>query len=357
MNILLISPLGFPVTPDKYIGIEKLVAEYVKELIKEHKVTVMGHADSVYADGVFLLGTRPRVGDVFLLDELQQYQSYQYVLRDFDVIHDFSHQHLASRYNVNLPSVNPFWHAPGWEVNPTALPDRPIQLAGRYNKSPYNIIGLSLWACREFKRVYRQNARYMQSVVIDTSIYKLSQRHRGDRFLTLGIMQPHKGNLEAVMLCKRAGIPLDVVGGRGAGVTANTPLSEYEQTIRKECDGKQIKFWGEVTDDQKIKLMQGCRALIYITNFPEINSHKTQECMLIGAPVLVPAIGAMPEIVTNKVNGFLCSNEGDYLNAIKDIDKLNPKEVYEDVKETYAVGNVCQNYVELYQKVKEGLRW
>ena len=358
MNILLISPLVFPVSDSsRYVGIEYLVKEYAKELVKNHNVTICGHADSVYADGVQLLPTRPRVGDLFLLDELQQYQSYQYMLRDFDVIHDFSHQHLASRFNVNLSSVNPFWHAPGWEVNQSTVPDRPIQLAGAFAKSPYNIIGLSRWACREFKRVYRQEAKYMQSVAIDTSIYTLSKRHRGDRFLTLGIMLPHKGNLEAIILCKRAGVPLDVVGGRGAGVTPDTPLTDYEQAIQRECDGKQIKFWGEVSHEQKLKLMQDCKALIYVTNFPEIHSHKTAEALLCNAPVIVPAIGAMPEIVTDGVNGFLCSSDKEYLEAIKNVTQLMPQKLYQDVQQTYSIENVCNNYVELYQQVREGLRW
>ena len=60
MNLLLISPLLFSINENtRYAGIERLVAEYAQELVKEHKVTVMGHADSVYADGVSLLPTRP----------------------------------------------------------------------------------------------------------------------------------------------------------------------------------------------------------------------------------------------------------------------------------------------------------
>ncbi len=271
------------------------------------------------------------------------FMSYQYRIREFDVIHDFSHQHLASRFMPNLPSVNPFWHAPS---------------LAQYPKAPYNIIALSQWAVREFQRVYHQNARYMQTIMIDGAVYK-PQGTRGDRLLAIGRMSQEKGNLSAVVLCKDLGLPLDVCGGRGIGENKEAPLTDYETAIQSLCDGKQIIFHGEVSEEKKLELMQSCRALLYVSppNYEEVTSHKVQECMLCGAPVIVAMGGANAEIVQHGVDGFLCHTEGEYKEALKNIDKLTPETTMESNRQKYSIEFVVGEYEKLYEQVKGGLRW
>ena len=338
MRILFISPLGYPITPEtRYSGIEKLVWQYANELSKSLDVTVMGHSESVLPKGVDSLPTSPKPGeDIFLFAEMRQYIAYQFMLRKFDIIHDFSHQHFASRYNKKLPSLNLFWHAPS------------IQ---QYPKAPYNIVALSQWAAKEFKRVYKQEAMFVQSIVIDPAEYHPKGEH-GDRFLTLGIMTPQKGNLAAIMLCKEFGLPLDVVG-------ASAGANDYENAIKSMCDGEMIKFHGEVSDEVKIKLLQSCRALLYITPeaYTEVTSHKVQEALFCQAPVITTSGGAMPEIITHGVNGYLCATEQDYKDAIKNVDKLNPAQEFDGVVARYSLENVCRDYMMLYDKVAGGLRW
>jgi hypothetical protein len=104
MKVLLISPPDIPIRPEsRYIGIERMVWSYSQELVKDHKVTVLGNSNSIYPDGVNLLGIYPKRNP-----ELESFQSYQYLIRDYDVVHDWSHLHLASRYMPNLPSLNLF---------------------------------------------------------------------------------------------------------------------------------------------------------------------------------------------------------------------------------------------------------
>lgn len=340
MKILLVSPLVISYTPaTMYAGIEKLVYQYVSEFSKEHEVSVIGREDSVYPEKVTHIKVKAE-GELFAQAEAKAYMEYNRFLRNFDVIHDFSHSHLVARYN-NLPTVNPFWHAPS---------------LGQYPKAPYNIIALSQWAAREFKRIYHQNARYVQSIVVDASEYHTGRR-RGDRFLTIGKMSPEKGNLAAVMLCKMAGVPLDIAGGRG--IDKNLPLTDYEKEIQKQCDGEQIQFLGEVSDEDKIKLMQRCRALIYITapGYEEVSSHKIQESMFCGSPIITTPAGALPEIITHGIDGFLCNTDKEFLEAIKSVDKLDVTKTLESNIKKYSLQEVCSNYVELYREVKGGLRW
>ena len=334
MNILLISPLVYPINKDTlYAGIEKLVWDYAKELIKEHDVTVMGHEDSVYPEGVKHLKTKPK-GDPFVSAELFQYQSYQYKLRKFDVIHDFSHQHFACRYNYKLPAVNVFWHAPR---------------ESRFPKAPYNIIAPSEWAANEFRLTYQQGAVPMQCITVDSEVYH-PEGERGDRFLTLGIMHPNKGNLAAIMLCLSAGVPIDVVG-KFTGED-----EEYEKNIRRLHDGHNVNVMGEVSQEEKVKLMQKCKALIYAIGYEEVTSHKIPEAMCCGAPIITSPAGALPEIITSPNDGFLCRNEGEYLKAINGVGSLEQNVVIPTILK-YSAKKVCSDFVELYKKVKGGEQW
>ena len=343
MNILLISPLGFAINEKKtYAGIEMLVWEFSRELNKNHEVTVLGHVDSVYPEGVTHLSFDPTGLDQFIEAERKQYQAYQYTLRQFDVIHDFSHQHFASRFN-HLPTLNIFWHAP--------------QLA-QYPKAPYNIIALSKWAAREYPKYYKgQQARYQQSIILDTDLYVPGDKPRNDRFFTFGRMSPEKGNLRAAFLCSDLRLPLDVAGGRGVELEGQ-PLTRYEQELMAVCNSTPcINFRGPLNDEHKIGIMQTCKALIYMTDHPEVTSHKIQETMLCGAPVIVPHLGALPEIVTHGVDGFLCRTEEDFYEAVQKVGSLTPSVTRGAIVQKYGIKQVIEGYLPLYEEVASGLRW
>ena len=160
-------------------------------------------------------------------------------------------------------------------------------------------------------------------------------------------MSAQKGNLEAVLLCRDTKEKLYVCGGDGD--------AEYKRQIQSLCDGENIKFLGEITDNEKIHLMQTCKALLYYLPRPEVTSHKIQETTLCGAPVLTSDIGAMPEIVRHGIDGILCRSDQDYIKGIKEVGKLKPdvarfKEIYNPVK-------VVDDYIPLYTRVANGERW
>ena len=338
MKILIVSPLGYAVNHNmRYGGIERLAYEFTKELVKSHQVAVMGRADSIYPEGVAIFPTSVSPADeIFQQAELKQYQTYQSDLTKFDVIHDFSHQHLVARFNGSLPTANVFWHAPS---------------VAQFPKAPYNIVALSKWAAREYEKYYHQKAIYQNTIVIDTDVFKLSNRHRNDRWLSLGAITPRKGHLEAIKICRECNVPLDVVGKEDANE------AEYARIIKSLCDGKVIRFLGEVTDEEKIRLYQDNKAMIYDSQEPEVSNHKLQEAMLCGMPVVVNDIGAMNEIVTNGVDGYLCHSWDELKTAVNQVSKLNPKLTNQTLVKTYSIANVVADYVKLYEKVANGLRW
>lgn len=340
MNILLISPLAVPITPQAtYAGIERLVWVYSKEFLAlSHNVTVICHPDSVFpADAHCLRATH--TSDMAQA-EIAAYQLYQGQIRGFDAIIDFSHLHLASRLMANLPSANIFWHAPS---------------TGKYPKAPYNIIAPSQWAAREFRRVYGQDSRVMRVIAIDPNEYCYSGA-KSDRFLAVGRNDPEKGNINAIRLCHFLDVKLDIIAARGLH-HGDEPLTPYEKEVMEACDGDQIRFLGDVATAPKIELMQAARGLIYITDHEEVTNHKAQECMMCGAPAIMNAIGAAQEIVIHGETGYLGRRDKDWLEAIENIDKIDRRRCSDLITQQWNKADVVRAWIPLLEEVAGGARW
>lgn len=355
MKLLLVSPLELPYTVGaRYTGLERLAVQLSEALAKDHDVTLMAHKDTSVPDGVNLLPCEGYEQGHTIHAEQRQFQKYHRVLRDYEAIWDITHLNLIARFMVNMPIVTVFHANPEYAA-----------MAG-YTKAPYNLVSWSNWGVREIARYYRngepmlnggQKAVYQETILIDPNVYKPKEGRRGNRFLTIGRMSPDKGNLNAAQLCKQLGVNLDIAGGRGSEVDKGQAVSDYEKAVMELCDGDHICYLGEVSDQEKVRLMQSCRGLLYFTDHVEITSHKVQEAMLCGAPVIIPNAGGMPEIVTHGVDGFLCSSANEYAQAIANVDQLNPRMTRKELATRYSPVTVANGYAALLDKVAKGERW
>lgn len=348
MKILCFSPIELPYTVGaRYTGLERLAVQFAEEWAKlGHEVSLIAHKDTAVAPMVRLL---PCEGYEAIKRpdhaEIHAFYNYQSEVYKHDVVWDIGHLHLLARHMPNKPILSVFSANPQYEA------------ANRNEKAPYGLISWSRWGVGQIKKFYGRDSRYQETIMVDPEVYKPSNKPRGERFLTIGRMSEEKGNINAVMLCKELKFPLDVAGGRGSEVVSGTALTDYEKEVMSHCDGKQIVYHGEVSEEEKVILMQTCKALLYITNHIEITSHKIQECMLCGAPVIVPYHGGLPEIVTHGTHGFLCRTGQDFRVAISKIQELHFENTRVQVAHKYAPQIVARDYVKLFEQVAGGLRW
>lgn len=346
MKILVFSPMELPYTVgSRYVGLERLAVQFAEQWSQNNDVAIICHKDTNIASGVRLLPCdgyetikRPQHA------EIVAFMNYQSEFYKHDVIWDIGHLHMIARYMGQLPTINVFSANPEYEAK------------DHHPKAPYNLVSWSRWGVGQIRRWYHQESKYQETIMVDPEVYKPKGR-RGQRFLTIGRMSEAKGNLNAAILCKDLGLPLDIAGGRGSEKYAGQDLTDYEKEVMSYCDGKQRIYHGEISEEEKIELMQSCKALLYITPHIEITSHKVQEAMFCGAPVLIPNTGGMPEIVTNGVDGFLCSNRNDYEQAINKVASLDLSKTRTALIAKYSPRIVAENYVKLFEKVAGGLRW
>jgi glycosyltransferase involved in cell wall biosynthesis len=338
MRVLFISTTVVPVGHPKYGGVEKLVWEFAEQMAEwGHKCAVAAPQGSKVPDGVELIET-VRLPDQQDRDDLAYYNVCDR-LGDFDVVHDFSHQHQASLVHGNLPVINMIWDP----------------VTARYPRPKYNVFCLSRWQAERFANTYGQAVKYdAESLPVNTERYAFCP-DKGDRFLFLGKLTPEKGALEAISMCRELGAPLDVCGGR-----LPTDPGDYELEVIRACDDDQIVYHGNVTDEVKIELLQHARALIYPLQegFLEAHWHGGLEALSCGTPVVCYERGAHREVLEDGKVGFVVNSRREFVDAMKNIDKIRPEECRRFAVEHYGREHVVKKYLEeLYVPVAGGMRW
>lgn len=314
----------------KYQGIERLCREFAIELDRlGHKVTVTAPEGSEYPSTITLVIVAAGGADV----EQQNYQKYQEMLKEVDIIHSFSHFH-APAYFTKVPMLSIFWHDP---------------YIAKYPEPSFNMVSLSEWGAQRFREIYKQECRYQESIVVDMEMYKpISDVPKLPRLLSLGLMAPSKGHIESIRLCRKTDSGLDVVGG---GFHPEAP--DYAKAVKASCDGRLIKFWGEVDDPTKLFMMKSAKAILYTPGIEEVHSHKSCEAIACGTPVITYNKGALKEVVGG--GGRVVDTEVELLDAMR-----NPNRSTKECRDwsmRWDVRKVVEDYVKLYEEVADGKRW
>ena len=115
-----------------------------------------------------------------------------------------------------------------------------------------------------------------------------------DYLLFIGRFTPGKGPVEAIGLAKRLGLRLLMAAARDR---------YYHEAVEPLVDGEQIVYVGEVNFDEKVRLYQGARALLYPVQEGEPFGLVLAEAMSCGTPqadvhAVVAVEGAAPVDVT-----------------------------------------------------------
>ena len=334
MRILINSPVVYPILADMhYAGIERLGMEYAQGLAKlGHSVSLTCAPGSISLDGIELIICLQGGAEA----EQVAYPIYADKLEGFDAILDLSHFHAPAMNKPNLPALNVFWHDP---------------LLAKYPEPSYNILAISQYAKRNFELIYEQSAYYQEIIEVDPTVYYPAQAFLlpPSRFLAAGRMGVDKGQLEAMRICRKLDAPLDVVGASGQG-----DPTDYENLVRRFATGD-ICFWGNCLDEEKIKLMQSCKALIYPVAQVEIHSHKSVEAMFCGAPVIAYNIGAMEEVVGSA--GRVVNTEEEFISAMLTADSISRRYCREYSTARWSRNKVIPEISKLLEEVAGGKRW
>jgi len=177
----------------------------------------------------------------------------------------------------------------------------------------------------------------------------------GDYMLYLGrIIQP-KGLHLAIAAAKQAGVPLKIAGRHYAG---KKDIYWQERILPELGDG--AEYIGPVNDDAvKRELLANARALIFPSTFDEPFGMVAIEALACGTPVIGLDSGAIPEVITNNVTGFVVKKAGDeaqivadLAHAIANVDGLDRHACRADFEQRFTADRMCRDYLTIYRHLQ-----
>ncbi len=369
LNIVQISPVALPIRKDmKYGGTERVILYLDKEFYtKGHNSLVLGTGDSdIYGK---LVPTVPRSywevskngiekRKINTLDEVnnKHYEkSIDFILSEkIDVIHDQtcgclfnSEAYKKMKEDIKVPILSTLH---GILSNKNIDGYYHVQkLKNEGKKIFFNAISNSQ------KREFESAGIEIHSVVyhgIPTDKFSF-EPEKSDYLLSLGRIAPEKGQHIAIEVAKRAGMRL-IIAGEVHSVNENY----WKELIEPHIDGEQIQFVGPKNDEEKIPLYQKAKAFLMPIQWPEPFGLVMIEAMSCGTPVVAFSRGSVPEVVKDGVTGRVIEETGSkekdlemMVEAVKDIDSINPSDCRKHVEEKFSIEKEAEQYLELYKKL------
>ncbi len=140
-----------------------------------------------------------------------------------------------------------------------------------------------------------------------------SRIKKKDYFLSLGRLVRGKGAEVIVEAATKLNLPLKVAG-------AGPQLENL-----KKLAGESVEFLGWVSDEDRVRLMEGAKALIVASEDEDFGITPV-EAQALGTPVIAPASGGFLETVLDGKTGVLYGGPGEVSvgSLVKVLDSFNP---------------------------------
>lgn len=180
--------------------------------------------------------------------------------------------------------------------------------------------------------------------------FKPNYQPSGDYVAYLGrIIQP-KGLHLAIEAASRVGVPIKIAGKHYAGTHKDT----YWQTEIRPQLGDDVEYVGFIDNNaDKQAFLGNAKALIVPSLFDEPFGMVMIEALACGTPVIGLDSGAIPEVITNNVTGFVVKKDDTdgLANAIGQIARIDRHACRQQFAERFTLDRMCREHQTVYDKL------
>ena len=180
---------------------------------------------------------------------------------------------------------------------------------------------------------------------VDTTRFPLGPGD-GGYALFLGRINPDKGVVTAIHVARRAGIPL-LIAAKMREAAEKLYFAEEVAPLL----GPGVEYVGEVGGQDKLDLLGRATCLLNPIAWPEPFGMVMVEALAAGTPVVATPCGAVPEIVTDGVTGFIRSDEAALAEAVTQVDRIDRSECRQRVETTFPAERMVAEHVAVYNEV------
>ena len=336
MKIALTVDPELPVPPIHYGGIERIVSMLVDEFILEgHEVTLFAHQTShtlAFLKPYSGKSSKSRIDTIRNMHLI----SREIYNGKYDVVHSFSR---LAYLTFILPSRVP--KIMSYQRIPTISQIIKAQKLAFSNSLTFT--GCSNFISNQIKPFGTANTIYNgfpQDKFAFTEKVSLEAP-----LVFVGRIEPIKGPHHAIDIALKSGKKLIIAG--------NIP-TEYQTYFDKQIapyiDDEQIRYTGPVNDAEKSELLSSALAFLMPIEWDEPFGIVMVEAMACGTPVIALNRGAVPEIIKDGINGFICKDIDQCVNKVIEVHNLNRSAVRNYAMTRFSAKVIAQNYLELYQE-------
>ncbi len=339
MRVALIAPPFIPVPPIAYGGTELFVAQLAESLLERgHDVTVFANGEStVRCELRWTFPERewpPRQGDSPTLKNLDHsaWAVHMASTGDFDIVHINDALAVPLSRFVSTPVVHTLHHP------------HEASLSSFYARHPWvHYVAISN-AQRAMEPLARMTTIHHGLRLVD---YRFEERKQ-PYLAFLGRMAPVKAPHLAIEAAKRAGMPLKLAG-------EVQPLFQdyWDEMVAPHIDGRNVEFIGEATHDMKNDLLSNAAALLFPIQWDEPFGLVMIEAMACGTPVLALPGGAVREVVSDGVSGWICADVADMARRAVDLD-IPAASCRQHVERHFSLSRMAADYETLYRRIGRG---
>lgn len=188
---------------------------------------------------------------------------------------------------------------------------------------------------------------------VDSRLYRPAHATDQSAHLAfLGRIWRPKGVHTAIRVAKATGNKL-VVAGNVVDHPDSRSLPYWENEIRPQIDGRQIVYVGEVDDAKKNEILSGAKALLFPIEWEEPFGLVMLEALACGTPVIAFRRGAVPEVITDGVDGFICDDFEGMVEAVKRVESIDRRACRRTVETRFTVDHMVDRYEALYRSMLE----
>ncbi|MCU1257987.1 MAG: glycosyl transferase family 1 [Bryobacterales bacterium] len=165
--------------------------------------------------------------------------------------------------------------------------------------------------------------------------------------VSLGRICPEKGYHLALAASQKAGMPF-LLAGEVYGYEEHQRY--FREQILPHC-GKEARFIGAVGPRRKRRLLSAATCLLVPSLAPETSSLVAMEAAMCGTPVVAFRAGALPEIVQDKVTGFLVDDVWQMAEAIHECRHIDPVICRNSALVRFSGRVMVSSYLQMYERL------
>jgi len=337
MKVCIISSENLPTPPledTHWGGIEAVVYDLACALVElGHDVTLVARPGS--KSPMKLFTTFPDVPDKLGADE-RHFNAYRDFVSDFEgVVHDHSNGKKA--HKIALDVLNTMH----WCQDPSVALYKNISAVSHAHAK---------WLLQHMPPKSEVKVVH-HGINAERFIYR---EDKEDYYLFFSVLGLYKGVIDALLLARDTGAKIFFAGRDGDS-----------SHMIKNSNLPNITYVGEVSNEDRAKLMSEAKALIFPTgafgkaNWLEVFGFVQLEALASGTPVISSSNGACPEIVEDGVTGFICGNYEEMKRAIEQdwVRSIDPYECRLVTETKFSAKIMAKNYIKLYEKLLSGEIW